>query len=162
MPSEPATQVSELTEQLAKLRKNYVRAYPRQRLHIAAQRIANPEHDPNRLIAYVAAIEGFARSLCMHAQPRARARIDEIYPKYKRRGAVSLVGEYLRTKGLGKPREFFGEDTWHLFEVSVEYRNLLAHECTYLGVNLSPKLIESCRTVLRKLADAAGLDPYDI
>ena len=162
MSSESKSSVIDLGQRLESLRKSYIRAYPKQRLHVAMQRIKNPDHDPNRLIAYVAAVEGLARSLCMYQHPKARTRVDELYPSYVRRGAETLVGEYLASKNLGKPRALFGDETWELFEYAVQYRNLLAHECTYLGGDLSPKLIEACRVVLRTLAEHAGLDTDDI
>lgn len=162
MSSKGTVEMNDMAQQIEKLRQSYVRAYPKQRLHVAIQRINNPDHGPNRLIAYVSAAEGFARSLCMHRQARGRDALSALYPKYIRRGPESLIGEFLAAKNLGKPGEHFGSETWELFEYAVQYRNLLAHECTYLGMNLSPKLIDACKTVLRKLATDAGLDADDI
>ena len=152
----------EFEAHLADLRRSYVEALPQQRLHIGKQRINNPEHDPNRLIAFVSATEGFARSLCMHQQARTKAELSALYPEYERRGAKALIGEYLSAKGLGQPSAHFGEETWQLFGLAVEYRNLLAHECTYLGQDRSPQLIDACRRVLQALAKDEGLDADDI
>ena len=148
----------EIERHLAQLRRQYVEASPRQRLSVAKQRINNPDHDPNRLIAYVSAIEGFARSLCMHQPRRAKQELSKIYAEYERHGPKALIGEYLAAKGLGAPRDHFGADTWALFGYAVDYRNLLAHECTYLGLDRSPRLIDACRKVLQTLAKDEGLN----
>ena len=162
MSSKTSRAAVDVGQQLESLRRSYVIAYPRQRLHVAKLRINNPGHDPNRLIAFVSAAEGLARSLCMHHRVRRRSELAALYPNYIRRGPESLVGEFLAAKGLGKPRDYFGAETWEHFEFAVQYRNVLAHECTYLGADLSPKLIKACRTVLRALAKEARLDPDDI
>jgi hypothetical protein len=153
---------SEIESHLADLRCLYVEATPRQRLSVAKQRIQNPEHDPNRLIAYVSAVEGFARTLCMHLHAKSKAELSAIYPEYRWRGAEELIVEYLAAKGFGAPATHFEEGVWDLFCYAVQYRNLLAHECTYLGLDRSPGLIDACRTVLRKLAGHEGLNADDI
>ena len=164
MPSEDKPfDAAEIEKHLVELRQLYVEADPRQRLGIATQRIQNPEHDPNRLIAYVSAVEGFSRSLCIHQRARTTGHeLLAIYPEYKIRGPQSLIGEYLASIGAEPPREHFGADTWKLFGYAVEYRNLLAHECTYLGLDRSAQLIDACRAVLQTLAKDAGLSADDI
>jgi hypothetical protein len=154
--------MSDIEEHLAELRRSYVEALPRQRLHIGKLRIQNPEHDPNRLIAFVSAVEGFARSLCMHLRARTKPELSQLYPEYWRKGAEALISEYLSARSLDELATHFGAETWRLFRYAVEYRNLLAHECTYLGLDRSPVLIGACREVLRKLANDAGLSADDI
>ena len=129
---------------------------------MAKQRIFSPELDPNRLIAYVSAVEGFARSLCMHLRAKNKAGLSAIYPEYRLRGAEELVREYLNAKGITTPESHFENGVWDHFRYAVQYRNLLAHECTYLGLDKSPALVEACRTVLRKLAKHEGLNIDDI
>ena len=153
---------TEIEKHLVDLRRSYVEALPRQRLSVAKQRINNPHHDPNRLIAYVSAAEGFARSLCLHHRGQTKEQLSALYPEYERRGPQALIGEYLTAKSLGTPRDHFGADTWKLFGYAVDYRNLLAHECTYLGQDRSPQLIDACRKVLQTLVKDAGLNPDDI
>lgn len=162
MSSQPPVSVSDIEQHLAGLRRSYVEALPKQRLHIAKLRIQNPEHDPNRLIAFVSAIEGFARSICMHLRAKTKAELSQLYPEYWRRGAEDLISEYLSARSLGDPATHFGPETWRLFGYAVQYRNVLAHECTYLGLDRSPALIEACREVLRKLAKDSGLNADDI
>ena len=153
---------SEIESHLAELRQHYVEATPRQRLSVARQRILNPEHDPNRLIAYVSAVEGFARTLCMHLRVKSKAELAALYPQYRWRSAEELIREYLTAKGVVDPATQFEEGAWGLFCYAVQYRNLLAHECTYLGLDKSPALVNACRIVLRKLAAYEGLTADDI
>lgn len=162
MSYEACMEPSEIEKHLAFLRKRYIESLPKQRLSIAKQRIKNPEHDPNRLIAFVSAVEGFARSLCMHQCARTKAEVSAIYPEYSKRSAKSLIVEYLNERSLGEASSHFGERTWQLFGYAVQYRNLLAHECTYLGSDKSQELIEACRAVLRVLAKDEGLNADDI
>jgi len=72
-----------------------------------------------------------------------------------------LIKQYLAEKRLPSPVEFFGNDTWERFQYAIEYRNVLAHECTYIGDDRSLALIEACQAVLRKIAAAAGLKVAD-
>ena len=80
-----------------------------------------------------------------------------LYPKYRFRGAEELIVEYLAKLNLGSPESYFGGDTWKHFHFAVEYRNLLAHECTYIGQDRSPLLVDACSSVLHKLAKAGGV-----
>jgi hypothetical protein len=159
---------AEYDKDLADLRKIYVEALPRQRYSIAQQRIKYPEHGPNVLVACVSAVEGLARSLAMHRHTRGnsdmstiKAKLSSIYPDYKRKGAKELIEEFLSGAKLPPPASLFGESIWETFLYAVEYRNVLAHECTYLGQDRSPALIQACQTVLHKLAASAGLKAAD-
>jgi hypothetical protein len=143
--------------ELASLRRSYVEATPRQRFSIAKQRIQYPEHGPNILVASVSAVEGFARCLAMHCYATDKSALSALYPEYRHKGAEELINEYLGKRGLGDPTVFFGGEIWKRFHYAVEYRNLLAHECTYLGQDRSPALVEACRVVLEKLAASHGL-----
>ena len=159
---------AEYDQDLANLRRIYVEAFPRQRYSIAQQRIKYLEHGPNVLVACVSAVEGLARSLVMHTHTvgetdpsKIRATLSSIYPDYKRRGAEVLIEEFLGSAKLPAPPTYFGIGTWETFLYAIEYRNVLTHECTYLGQDRSPALIEACQVVLHKLAAAAGLKPAD-
>ena len=155
-------------DDLAKLRKSYVEATPSQRYSIARQRIGNLEHGPNVLVACVAAVEGLARSLAMHvATPVGvkpsdiKAELSAIYSKYKWKGPEELIEQYLLDQKLPSAPDFFGSDTWERLHYAIEYRNVLVHECTYLGQDRSPSLIQACQAVLHKLAETAGLKVSD-
>jgi hypothetical protein len=138
--------------ELATIRANYVTATPRQRLAVIRQRLDDTHFGPNRLVTAVSAVEALARSLSMHAKAKSKAELSMLYPKYRDRSPKALVREYLELNGVGDPKAFFAEDTWLLFGYAVEYRNLLAHECTYLGLAKFPSLIDACSEVLARLA----------
>ncbi len=153
---------------LAELRNLYVEATPRQRYRIGRDRIDNPEHGPNVLVACVSAVEGLARSLAMHQDVLSRVsasdvknEVSAVYSRYKHKGPEELIEQFLRSAGLPSPSQYFGEDAWERMHYAIEYRNVLAHECTYLGQDRSPALIEACQHVLHKLAAAGGLKVAD-
>jgi hypothetical protein len=143
--------------ELAKIRESYVTATPRQRLSIIRQRLEDHHFGPNRLITAVSAAEALARSLAMHHRARTRAELKKLYAKYRDRSPKTLVQEYLTDKGVSDADAFFEEDNWRLFSYAVEYRNLLAHECTYLGLDKFPSLIEACEAIVTRLAKLGGV-----
>ncbi len=51
--------------------------------------------------------------------------------------------------------------TGELLEYAVAYRNLIAHECTYVGDDKSPSMIQACKEILMQLASIAGVDDFD-
>ena len=142
---------------LAELRRTYVESTPRQRLHIAMQRLQNPEHEPNTLIANVSAVEGFARCLVLHSRASSKAELSAAYPAVQFESPAALITAYLASRGFTGPETYFSEGVWNRFNYAVKYRNLLAHECTYLGQDLSPRLVQACREVLTRLAETQGL-----
>ena len=81
--------------------------------------------------------------------------------KFGDAGKQVLIEEFLGSAKLPAPPTYFGIGTWETFLYAIEYRNVLTHECTYLGQDRSPALIEACQVVLHKLAAAAGLKPAD-
>ncbi len=146
----------------ADLRQIYVKSTPKQRLNVALQRIGNSDHDPNLLITKVSAVEALARSLLVHHLATPQADALSFYDLFCRTGAPSLVEAYFQAKCASTPEAILGADTWNLFGHAVHYRNLLVHECTYLGQDKTPALMEACRIVLFKLAEAAGLPTNQI
>jgi hypothetical protein len=148
---------------LNELRKFYIEATPGQRLHVASERINNSGHGRNLLIAYVSSLEGFARCIVMHQKAHTKTYLSTIYPIYKWSDAKSLIEEYLLTRVQKDALSYFGQDIWEKIGFAVEYRNLLAHECTYLDQDIFVDLIQACDHVLRKLAKLEGLNftlPY--
>jgi hypothetical protein len=143
---------------LSGLRKAYIEATPKQRLRVASQRISNPDHGPNLLVAYVSALEGFARCIAMHQEAHSKGDLSAIYPEYKHIGAEGLVERYLQKKIKKDAQSYFGQDVWEKIGFAIAYRNLLAHECTYLGQDTYPDLIQACEHVLQNLAELEGLD----
>lgn len=143
--------------ELEQIRSAYVCSLPRQRLHVISQRLDNPAHGPNLLVTYVSAVEALARSLAMHAKGHSKTQLKQLYGKYRDREVKSLITEYLASRGHDSPADLFGPDTWRKFGYAVSYRNMLVHECTYLGQDKYPHLIQSCQDVLQELSGLAGI-----
>ena len=141
----------EYAEELEKIRRNYVTATPRQRLSIIRQRLDDHHYGPNRLVTIVSAVEAFARSLLINHPSKSKAEIKEQYRKFKHSKPEYLVEEFLKLRGQNDPAAFLKEDNWTLFKFAVEYRNMVTHECTYLGLDKFPSLIEGCEEVLEAL-----------
>jgi len=143
--------------ELEQIRPAYVCSLPKQRLHVISQRLDDPAHGPNLLVTQVSAVEALARSLAMHAKSRSKAQLKELYGNYRNREVKSLISEYLASQGHDNPSEFFGSETWRKFGYAVSYRNMLVHECTFLGQDKYPHLSQACQSVLRELSSLAGL-----
>ncbi len=126
-------------------------------MNIAKERISNPDHDPNLIVTYVSAIEGVLRSLVMWYETAPPSRpTAKTYSKYKNWTVRELYEKYLERRN-GKSEELIPAETCELLWYAVEYRNLLVHECTYLGQNRSLKLISACQEFLCKLCDHAKI-----
>ena len=138
--------------ELLSIRESYVCATPRQRLSVIRQRLEDHHFGPNRLVTAVSAVEALARALAMNHKCKSKTELKRLYPHYRNRAPKPLVKEYLLAKGISDPDTYFGEDTWRLFGYAIEYRNLLAHECTYLGLDKFPSLIGACNEILDSLA----------
>jgi hypothetical protein len=140
--------------ELERIRSKYISVSPRQRLHVIRQRLANPDHGPNTLVTHVSAVEALARSLVLHnagSDPSAQ------YSKFRNHDPDKLVALFLERIRAGTPAEVLGQDVWQKFRYAVSYRNLLVHECTYLGQDKYPQLENACQLVLSKLIELAGL-----
>ena len=144
-------------KELASIRESYVESGPTQRLRVLSQRLANPEHGPNLLVTYVSAVEAFARSLAMHCKAKTKTDLRALYPGYRNRKVEELLSEYVAALEQGDPSQVFGENVWHLFGHAVTARNLLVHECTYLGQDKYPQLINACDSVINTLCKLSGL-----
>lgn len=70
---------------------------------------------------------------------------------------LELVEDALRLYGASPAVELYGDETWQLFELAHRYRNLVVHECTYLGQDKYPALIAASERVLQGLVIAGGL-----
>jgi len=69
----------------------------------------------------------------------------------------TLVEDYCRLKGKEDSKKYFGEENWKRFILAIGYRNLLAHESTYLANYKFMPLEEACREILKRLAKLARL-----
>jgi hypothetical protein len=137
--------------ELLSVRSTYVGMSARQRLAIIRLRLADHHFGANRLVTSVSAVEALARSLAMGLKAKSKAELGAIYSKYKDRAPKTLVAEYFAARGVTNLSGHLGQDTWRLFGYAVDYRNMLAHECTYLGQDKFPSLIEACEEVLSAL-----------
>jgi hypothetical protein len=137
--------------ELKQIREVYISASPEMRLKIIRLRLDDHHFGANRLVTVVSAVEALARSLAMSSVSQTKAEMKAVYSSYKRRVATTLVAEYLLARGVANAKDFFGEDTWALFHHAVEYRNMLAHECTYLGQDKYPSLICACEEIIETL-----------
>jgi len=151
---------AELLDQTEELRRAYAVATPAARLRAIRQRLASThgEMGSTRLVTVVSAVEALARSLVVHASGRPASTAEMRHRQYRGIGPVELVEEVLRLRGAAKGPDHFDRDAWELFEVATLYRDLIVHECTYVGQDRHPHLIAATDTVLRGLIELAGLD----
>lgn len=147
-----------LKDELESLRDLYITATPRQRRNIIEQRINNPKALPNLFVTRIAAIESLARTLVMNSQAKTKTELREIYQnKYRFRKVENMIREYLRINGFGAAPDVFGEESWKVFRIAVEYRNLLVHECTYLASQKFEPMNQAIEHVLNTLTKLAKL-----
>ena len=146
-------------EHLEDLRRRYCEAFPKQRIGIASQRIdaGGSDGDPGLIVTYVSVIEGLLRSFVIWNETPTGRPTEKTYKKYKRTTPMKLFEKYLEQKDA-EAAAIATPDDIALVEYAVEYRNLLAHECTYLGGDTSKPLIDACRVFLCGLCKHAGHD----
>lgn len=151
---------AELLEHPEELQRVYAVATPAARLRVIKQRLASAhgELGSTRLVTIVSAVEALARSLVVHASGRPASTAEMRHRQYRNVGPVELVEEVLRLRGAAKGLQHFDRAAWELFEVATLYRDLIVHECTYVGQDRHPHLIAATETVLRGLIELAGLD----
>lgn len=149
----------DLSDALEQLRKTYASARPGARLAAIRQRLARSENEPAsaRLVALVAAVEALARSLVVHAPNRPPATAAIRYEQVRLAKPAELVAEALRMYASTTPAECFGPDTWQLFDLATQFRNLVVHECAHLEQDKQPHLLAAMERVFNKLVEAGGL-----
>jgi hypothetical protein len=106
----------------------------------------------------VSAVEALARSLVVHSAGRPASTAEMRHRQFRNTGPVELVEEVLRLRGAPRGALHFEEETWDLFEVAARYRDLIVHECTYVGQDRHPYLIAAAQEVLQGLIELAGLE----
>lgn len=151
--------LDELQEELEQLRRTYAASRPAARLGVIRQRLARADAEigPTKLVTAVSAVEALARSLVVHAPGRPASTAHFRYQQVRRKGPLELVEEALRLHGALSAVEQYGGETWQLFELAHRYRDMVVHECTYLGQDKYPALIAASRSVLEGLVVAGGL-----
>jgi hypothetical protein len=152
--------MNELLQHPDELQRTYATATPAARLRAIKQRLAGAhgEMGSTRLVTIVSAVEALARSLVVHAAGRPASTAEMRHKQFRQTGPVELVEEVLRLRGTRPPLQHFDGETWELFEVAARYRDLIVHECTYVGQDRHPYLIAAAESVLRGLIELAGLE----
>lgn len=140
--------------ELQNLRNTYRTLQPGQRLRIAGERIKKPVSGAAELVTRVSAIEGALRSLVIWQESGDRPS-KETYDRYKYMGVADLLDAYITQVGAER-KELVDDDCYELVEYSVGFRNLIVHECTFLGSDKYPSLIEACDRLLESLRQHAS------
>ena len=138
-------------EELTTLREVYISAFSQARLNIIHKKLECAEIGASRLVTIVSGVEALARSLVVHHKAQPKNEIGTIYKKYRLEKPEELVKLILKFNGHSTPSNYYKEDTWVLFKYAVEFRNLIVHECTFLGQDKYPSLIAACEEVLDSL-----------
>ena len=151
---------AELLEHPDELQRAYAVATPAARLRVIKQRLASAhgEMGSTRLVTVVSAVEALARSLVVHSAGRPTSTAEMRHRQFRNNGPVELVEEVLRLRGAPRGLQHFDREDWELFEVATRYRDLIVHECTYIGQDRHPHLIAATESVLRGLIELAGLE----
>jgi hypothetical protein len=151
---------ADLLDHPDQLQRAYAMATPAARLRGIKQRLASAhgEMGSTRLVTLVSAVEALARSLVVHSAGRPASTAEMRHRQFRATDPVELVEEVLRLRGGARPVQQFGEETWDFFQVATRYRDLIVHECTYVGQDRHPTLIAAAEEVLRGLIELAGLE----
>lgn len=152
--------MNDLLDHPGQLQRAYAMATPAARLRVIRQRLASAhgEIGSTRLVTVVSAVEALARSLVVHSAGRPVSTAEMRHRQFRHTGPVELVEEVLRLRGAPKGLEHFGRDDWEFFEAATHYRDLIVHECTAVGRDRYPHLIDASEAVLKGLIELAGLD----
>ena len=147
--------------ELRTIRKTYVASTAKQRLRVIGQRLGYKDSGPNNLVTAVSAVEALSRSMVLRHIAKGADDLQAKYHSFRYKGAEELLLFIMAFQGGDDPTAFYGEDNWELLEYAVAYRNLVTHECTYVGDDESPSMIQACREILVQLASIAGVDDFD-
>lgn len=147
--------------ELSTLRDIYVTRPPQARLNIIQKKLTQlksnkSESGANRLVITLSAVEALVRSMLVNFYAKKEAQKAFVYCKYRYEKVDSMVLEYLNLHNID-PIKHFRDDTWELFCHAIEYRNLIIHECTYLGQDKYPSLIGACNEILDELVKTGNL-----
>lgn len=149
--------LNEMKARMKELRELYVKATPKQRYNVAVDRLQFQNSGPNLLIQHVSAVEGFARSVALDFEVKAGEPPNIAYKRLQYVEPIKLVREYIAPHLQQEPEIIFGAEEWELFEIAVQFRNLLVHEATFLRQGYTDVLIQVCKSVLGKLAEISGV-----
>ncbi len=148
---------NEMRDRVKELRELYINASPQQRYNVALDRLQYENSGPNLLIQHVSAVEGFARSVALDFKIKAGQPINIAYNDLRNITPVPLIRDHIASQIQQAPEMIFGAEDWELFDIAVQFRNLLVHEASFLQQRYSTLLIRACRNILDKLAEIAGV-----
>jgi hypothetical protein len=148
--------IVDYVDDLRKLRDIYVANPPKARFISIQKLLARNTDGIEKLITAVSGVEALARSMVVHWQSKGKD-IENTYDIYKHKTPVQLIEEVFNIYKKVTPESYFTEDTWPLFKYAIEFRNLVVHECTFLGQDKFPSLISATEEVLSALADIGCL-----
>lgn len=143
-----------LEDELANLRSSYRRLQPGQRIRIARNRIREPLTGSAELVTCVSAIEGTLRSLVTW-QEANEIPSEKVYEAYRRSKFSTLLETYLMQTNAVLS-DLTNDECHTRVSLAVCFRNLIVHECTYLGQDKYPSLIEACMTFMDSLEQHAS------
>jgi len=149
--------INEMKARIKELRELYVKATPQQRYNVAIDRLQFQNSGPNILIQYVSAVEGFARSFALDYEVKDGESPDNAYIRLQYEGPIKLIRKYIAPRLQQKPKIIFGTEVWELFDIAVQFRNLLINEATFLRQGYTDGLIQACKSVLDKLAEISDV-----
>lgn len=143
---------------LEEIRDIYLHSTPKQRYRIIWDRIDDDAFNgPNRLVTMVSAVEAYLRCLLVHNSSRNEDERRAKYQKVRFAKVGDMLTEVLAHYGITDESTHFQDHTLELLGYAVEYRNMLVHECTYLGGDKFPSMIQACQEVLCELARLSGV-----
>jgi hypothetical protein len=142
---------------LASLRLDYVNSSPNSRYKIIMKRVDGNEHAVSNLVTVVSGVEAIARSIVVH-HTQDNETIESRYEKYKHKNPDELVEAVFMIYRRTNPSSYFAEDTWSLFVLAIKFRNLVVHECTFLGQDKLESLIAATKEVLQEIATISNLN----
>lgn len=140
----------------AMLRDRYINATLRQRYSVAMARIDNPDHGPNRVVAAVAALEGFSRAVAVKAAMTNGETLEAAYSRLQWMKPLDLLEANVLPALHTTASEAFDPDMWQILPEAIEFRNLLVHEATYLHGGTCEHLVAAAVHVLERIGRLAG------
>lgn len=140
-------------KELENLRKMFVVATPKQRINAAKARMKDSSYEANLLIQGVSACEAVARSLILHLNFSTKDKIWNNYDKYCYKSPESLIEEEICKKLRIQIMDYLSSEDWENFKFAVKFRNVVVHECTYLGQNKSGTLLKATEKVFNFLEE---------
>ena len=146
-----------------KLRNNYIKSTPQQRLHIIKQLINNSSLDIHKFLIKAFGVEALARSILLQINIDNKIKEKKLilkkeidifkekeYEKIKRTALDELIKEIYKIKKINI-NSVFNQEILEILPLIREYRNLLVHESTFLRAGFTLRLIEFIDNIFKEL-----------